>query len=182
MFTYDFKQRGGKAVYGPSILLRGISLLFALVIIAGFAMALAEGSLDGPLLIPFLFLLLLLVCGLFRDSWVFDNSTRTVTYIAGIGPFVKKHPIPYDEIERIEVTHFIKGIPATSPEQKTSWKHKAQVVLSIRIDEDTKHDIDILPEDRSAGKLERNASWLSSYTGLDLYVDRPRETRSLYRK
>ena len=82
----------------------------------------------------------------------------------------------------IQVTHFIKGIPATSPEQKTSWKHKAQVVLSIRIDEDTKHDIDILPEDRSVGKLERNASWLSSYTGLDLYVDRPRETRSLYRK
>ena len=60
---------------------------------------------------------------------------------------------------------------------------RQRVAAYVRVSTDDDEQLEsFLPEDRSAGKLERNASWLSSYTGLDLYVDRPRETRSLYRK
>ena len=90
---------------------------------------------------------------------------------------MKREKLSYDDIERIEVTHFIKGIPEYSENQKPSWKHKAQVVLALRINSDDKRVLEVMGEKKSAGELERNASWLAGYTGLSLYVDRARDTK-----
>ena len=178
MFSYDFKVRKGtKAIYGPSRLLKIISLLFFVLLASGLVSVLADGSFSASSLIPTFIILILALTLLYRDSWTFDNETKTITYIWGFGPCVKKLSYSYGEIERIEVTHFIKGIAASAEKQEPSWRHRAQVVLSIRIDEDQKYDLEIMDEKKSGGKLERNASWLSGFTGISLFVDRPRNTK-----
>ena len=44
-------------------------------------------------------------------------------------------------------------------------------------EEEDKHDIEIIPEKSSAGKLERLAPLMAAYSGLEYYVDRPREVK-----
>ena len=179
MVSYDFRtDRHGNAVYGPSRVLKGISLFFIILLFSGLISVIREESFTLSSLVPVLIMFLLMLTLTYRDSWKFSNKEQKVTYIWGFGPFVKKLELSYDDISRIEVTHFTKGIPSTSANQEPSWKHRAQVVLAIRIDEDTKHDLEIMDEKRSGGKLERNASWLSGFTGISLFVDRPRNTKS----
>ena len=178
MFSYDFKVRKGtKAIYGPSRLLKIISLFFFVLLVFGLFSVIVDGSFSASSLIPTFIIAILALTLLYRDSWVFDNDARNISYVWGFGPFVKKIAYSYDNIERIEVTHFIKGIAEGAAKQEPSWRHRAQVVLSIRINEDLKYDLEIIDEKKSGGKLERNASWLSGFTGISLFVDRPRNTK-----
>lgn len=179
MFSYDFRvKKDNKAIYGPSILLKAISLFFTVLLVFGFISVLKDGSYSLSSLIPTIVLLLLLLTLSYRDAWCFDNDKKRVDYVWGFGPFVKKRSFSYNEIERIEVTHFIKGIPEGAQKQEPSWRHRSQVVLAIRIDEDNRYELEIMDEKKSGGKLERNASWLSGFTGISLFVDRPRNTKS----
>lgn len=175
MFSYDFRSKGNKAFYGPSILFRSLCAIFFVFLTIGFITVVSSGDWDMLGLIPLAVIILLFLCLIYRDSWIFDNDQKTITYIWGFGPFVKKERYKYSDIKRVEVTHFIKGIPDGAKEQKSSWKHKSQVVMALRIDADTKKPLEIMGERKSGGKLERNASWLSGFTGLALYVDRPRD-------
>ena len=179
MFSYDFHERkaGSRAVYGPSWILKGLSAFFLIPIAVGLCISIDEHTLDAASAVPCMVFLLLIMTLLFRDSWIFDNEKRTAESVFGFGPFVRRESFPYDSIERIEVTHFIKGIPEYSQNQKPSWRHKAQVVLALRLGPDDRKAIEIMGERKSAGKLERNASWLAGFTGLSLYVDRPRDAR-----
>ena len=179
MFSYDFREKRRKecAVYGPSIALKALCTFFLIPISVGFFIALDENTLSLSSIVPVIVALLLIITIIYRDEWIFDNKKREITSVFGFGPFIKKETLSYDAVERIEVTHFIKGIPEYSKTQKASWKHKAQVVLALRINEDDKKILEVMGEKKSAGKLERNASWLSGYTGLSLYVDRARDTR-----
>jgi predicted transcriptional regulator len=49
------------------------------------------------------------------------------------------------------------------------------IVLSLRFDEDTVKDLEIIQEKSSGGRTERAAQALSAATGLALFVDRPRD-------
>lgn len=177
MFSYDFRTRDNVATYGPSILFRVLSGVFFVFLTIGFISVVSSEDWSIFGFIPVFVMILLFLCLSYRDSWIFNNDEKTISYIWGFGPFVKKQCFQYSDIKRIEVTHFIKGIPETSEKQETSWRHRAQVVLALRIDADTKYPLEIMGEKKSGGKLERNASWLSGFTGLALYVDRPRETK-----
>ncbi len=176
MFSYDFISHGNKAIYGPSIIFRVLCGVFFLFLTLGFVAVVTSGEMNAVAIVPIVVDVLLLLCLIYRDSWVFDNDTRTIEYIWGLGPFVKRMHFKYSDIERIEVTHFIKGIPEGSEKQTPSWRHRAQVVMALRMDEDEKHELEIMGEKKSGGKLERNASWLAAFTGLALYIDRPRDT------
>lgn len=178
MFSYDFRvKKGNKAIYGPSRVLRILSLFFVVLLLFGLASVLMDGSFSLSSLIPTCVIILLILTLSYRDSWVFDNESKSIVYIWGFGPFVKRVHLSYSDIERIEVTHFIKGISGDGSGKEPSWRHRAQVVLSIRIGEDEKYDLEIMDEKKSGGKLERNASWLSGFTGISLFVDRPRNTK-----
>ena len=181
MFSHDFRSHGEKAIYGPPIALRILCGIFLFFLLVGFFSVLSSDEWTTLGIFPVIVIIVFALCLLYRDSWIFDNEERRVVYIWGIGPFVKRESWSYDDIERIEVTHFIKGIPETSEKQVSSWKHRAQVVLAVRFDRDTKKDLEIMGEKKSGGKLERNASWLSGFTGLALFVDRPRETKTSIR-
>lgn len=176
MFSYDFHEKRGKdeVVYGPSIAFRVLCSVLCIPLAVGLYTTISEGTLDLPSLLPIISLIILILTVLYQDSYTFSNEEKRVTYKFGVGPFVKKEVINYSDIERIEVTHFVKGIPDGVSSIKPSWRHRPQVVLSIRIDADNKKDLEIMSERKSAGKLERNASWLSGFTGLALYVDRGR--------
>lgn len=179
MFSYDFHENKIKnqAIYGPSRAMKALSAFFIIPISVGLYLAISESTFNAASIVPCIILLLLILTLLFRDHWIFDSDEKVVEYVFGFGPFVKRETFRYRDIERIEVTHFIKGIPEYSENQKASWRHKAQVVLALRLNEDNKKIIEVMGEKKSAGKLERNASWLAGFTGLSLFVDRPRDTR-----
>lgn len=180
MFTYNLKEdrKRDRAVYAPALSLRILCAVFAFFIGLGLILNIISEGFVLLMLIPIAVLLILLLTALLRDEWSMDNNKRCFTYIFGLGPFVKKEVFSYDDIKRIEVTHFLKGLPDDTTE-KPSWKHKAFVVLSFRMrgDEMEIHELEIMPEKKSAGKLERIANLIAAYTGLELYIDRARDER-----
>ena len=178
MFSYDFRSHHDRAIYGPSILFRFLCSFFLVFLVIGLVSVILSNEWTIYGLFPVAVIVILSISLLYRDSWIFDNKSREIIFVWGFGPFIKKEKWSYDEIERIEVTHFIKGISETSEKQVASFRHRTQVVLSIRLNKDEKKDLEIMGEKKSGGKLERNASWLSGFTGLALFVDRPRDRKS----
>ena len=115
-----------------------------------------------------------LIGALYRDSWYFDTERKSVTSFFGFGFLGKRVEYPFDSIERIELTHFVRG--AVDKEAKpTKRRLKAMVVLSLRLDEDTVKDMEIIQEKSSGGRTETAAQSISAATGLGLFVDRPRD-------
>ncbi len=149
--------------------MRIVSALIFLLLTLGLISVIEEKVFTLSALVPVLVMLLLLFCLLYRDSWVFDNNIKKITYTWGFGPFVRKLSLDYCEIDRIEVSFFIKGITGEQ-KAKPSWKHKQMIVLSLRLDEEKKYDLEILGEKKSGRRLRRDASYLSAFTGLPLYT------------
>jgi predicted transcriptional regulator len=115
-----------------------------------------------------------LIGALYRDSWYFDTNRRVVTSFYGFGLFGVKHTYSFDTIEKIELTHFVRG-SVDKDAKPTKRRLKAMVVLSIRLDEDTVKDLEIIAEKSSGGRTESSAQAISAATGLGLFVDRPRD-------
>lgn len=178
MFTYNLREdrKRDTAVYGMARSFRLMCIFFALFLILGFVMLMVESGWENRYIAPLVIVLVLLLSASYRDDWIMDNKNSVFTYVTGIGPFVKRKSYSYDDIRRIEVTHFIKGLPDNTTE-KPSFKHRAFVVLGIRLhgEENEIHQLEIMPEKKSGGKLERIANLIAAYTGLELYVDRPRD-------
>lgn len=133
---------------------------------------------SGLAFFPILVLVIALAGTFYRESWTFDNEKQTVTSIWGFFIFVKKDIYKYDDIANLDISHFIKGKlnsdfrETVKPNKKGK---KAMLVFSIAMKDTDKHDIEILPESRSAGKTEEVAQSISSFTGLGLKIDRPRD-------
>lgn len=185
MFTYDLREdkKKGRMVYTLSRSFRALCMFFALAVIAGLIILIMDDGWEWTYLIPIALSLILLGSALYRDAWVVDNQKREFSSESGIGPFVSRKVYPYKEVKRLELTHFIKGLPDNTTE-KPSFKHRAFVVLSIRLkgEMEDRHELEIMPEKTSGGKLERIASLIASYSGFELYVDRPRDERAEIRK
>jgi hypothetical protein len=113
-----------------------------------------------------------LLGALYRDSWYFDTERRTVTSFFGFAFLGKRCEYRFDEIERIELTHFVRG-SLDKDAKPTKRRLKAMVILSLRLDEETVKDLEIIPEKSSGGRTESAAQALSAVTGLGLFVDRP---------
>jgi hypothetical protein len=128
------------------------------------------------LLVPFIMDFLALIGLLYKEDWLFDNGNRQVVARFGVFPFVSRRSVPYDEINTLEVTHFIKG--TYEKEKKEDRKHRryrAYLKFGIRLSDDELLLIEAVAEHRSAGHSESCAAKISSFTGLPLYVDRPRD-------
>ena len=178
MFTYNLREdkKRDVAIYTMARSFRFLCLFFAIFLLIGFFSLLFESGWENRYIAPLVIVLVLLLSALYRDEWIMNNKERTFTYAFGLGPFLKKKTYSYDSIKRLEVTHFIKGLPDNTTE-KPSFKHRAYVIFAIRMndEESTVHQLEIMPEKKSGGKLERIANLLSAYTGLALYVDRSRD-------
>ncbi len=178
MFSYDVRVRGNKAYYSTGWISRGLSALFFLVLLSGFLITFADEGFSASLIFPLLISLILLFGFLYRDEWVFDNEKREAVIVFGIAFFVKKTVISYDDIKCIEVSHFLKGVNETNTFiKKASWKHPEQITLSLRLDdeEETRYSLEVMSEKKSGGKVDRNASYLSVFTGIELRADKLRD-------
>ncbi|MFA6844991.1 MAG: hypothetical protein WCR02_04635 [Sphaerochaetaceae bacterium] len=140
----------------------------------GLALNLSEGMPLSSLKIPLAMALASVFGVLYRETWSFFPEERKVVSVFGFGPFVKKESFSYEDIQRLELTHFIKGSydDKAKPNRK---RRKAVVVFSLRLSEEETRTIEVVPEYTSAGRTESAAQALCAVSGLSLYVDRPRD-------
>lgn len=160
--------------YAVTRLFHFTSALFTLFLVWGLWVNLGEGvRLITMPHIPLL-LLLSLAAATYRDTWVFDTYTQTVTSIYGFGPFCKRETHSFDEVERLEITHFVRG--SNDKDAKTNKRRlRAMLVFSVRLTDDRTRTIEIIAEKTSQGRTESAMQAIASVSGLPLYVDRPRD-------
>ena len=172
MFTYNLYIRKDKASYTMPLFLRLFCLFFIILILLGFSSSFKEEGWSDSNYVPLSIAIILTFFTLYRDSWVFDNKKQTVTSYFGLGPIVKKRVFKYSQLDRLELTHFAKGINAPL-NYVENLKVSYLVVFAIAMGED-KYKIEVIKEKTSAGKIEKIAKDVRDFTGLDLYIDRER--------
>ena len=155
-----------------------LCLLFSLFLLWGLASTLREGvRLASMPHIPVL-LLVSLAGALYRDSWSFGVEEETITSLWGFGPCVKRRSYPFDAVQRLELTHFVKGSSSDGTRQLRRRRAAAMVVFSLKLTAGEERTIQIMGERHSAGRLEAAARAIGAATGLSLYIDRPRDMES----
>lgn len=150
------------------------SALFTLFLAWGLSVNLAEGvSLLTMPHIPLL-LLLSLAAATYRDTWRFDTATQSVTSIYGFGPFCKRETHAFGDVQRLEITHFVRG--SNDKDAKANKRRlRAMLVFSLRLCDERTRTIEIIAEKTSQGRTESAMQAIASVSGLPLYVDRPRD-------
>jgi hypothetical protein len=162
-------------VYRISRLYSGLFLLFSLFLLWGMAFSVQEGV--HLISMPHIPILLLIgVAGaLYRDRWSFQTEEEIIVSLWGFGPFVRRASYRFDEVERLELTHFMRGRRAEGTLLLKRRRGAAMVVFSLRLMEGGERTIQIIGERRSAGRVEEAARIIGAATGLSLYIDRPRD-------
>ena len=83
------KGRNGDLRYSLSPLIRIVCIVFAFLLVLGLISALGDGF-GISYIFAALFTIILILVALYRDDWIFSNSSRTITVSYGIGPFSSK--------------------------------------------------------------------------------------------
>lgn len=147
--------------------------LFALLLLFGLISSSQEGGLKTTSIVPLL-LLLVGVAGLsYRESWLFDSDKRSVTSIFGFAWFVRREVFSYDQLEAVEVTHFVRGRAQGEERAQPARRLKAMVIFSLALQDGTKRDIEIVTERSSGGRTEATARLLAGQMNLAYRADRP---------
>ena len=169
--TYIHKSGISYAVTHSFHIICGFFFLF---LSWGLVLSIQEGY--SLLRMPHIFILQLftLAGATFRDSWVFNTKSQNITSIYGFGPLCKREVFDFEEVERLELTHFIRGKVDTST-QENKRRFRAMILFSLRLSEDRIKDIEIIAEKASGGKTEAAFSRIGAVTGLPLFMDRPRD-------
>ena len=140
----------------------------------GFLLSVSEGVPVSSMLHIVLLQLLALGGVVYQDSWFFDIEEQKITSIYGFGPFCKKESYAFDEVERLEITHFVRGLTDTGA-KPTKRRLRSMIVFSLRLTHDRIKDIEIIAEKVSGGRTEASFGRIGSVTKLPLYMDRPQD-------
>lgn len=172
MFNYNLKVNRYNTVlsYGPSLPFRLLCAFFSLILFYYFFLSFFEASYTNSGLIPFSIALVLFLTSVFRDEYVFFISEEKVVIKFGLGPFYRKNEILFGDIEQLELIRFVKGKPG-GENVKSSFRFKAQIIFQIKSKNGDTNKIEIIGERKSGGRIERQASLISSLTHLPLYKD-----------
>jgi len=169
------KGKTGTMTYAVSDGYRILYALFCVFLIMGFALVVTEEGLTGSLVVPAFLFIISLIGLCYRECWAFDIEKKEVRYHIGCAVFLKKETIPFDRIGCLEITHFVRGHLDT-PEKATSaiprGRNKAMVVFSLRLVDDVKRDIEIIPEKTSGGRTENAARALAIALDIAFKADR----------
>jgi hypothetical protein len=140
----------------------------------GIVLYLREGDSVRSLSIPIAMAVLCFLAFSYRETWLFLPRERKVVSLFGFGPFVKREEFPYERIERLEITHFVKDTedPKAKPGRR---KQKPMIVFSILLSGQEEKTIEVIPEHTSLGRTESAAQVIAAISGLALMVDRPRD-------
>ncbi|NCC64490.1 MAG: hypothetical protein EOM15_07525 [Spirochaetia bacterium] len=148
--------------------------IFLIFLVWGMSMNLREGVPFSSMIHIFVLMLFTLFGALYKDSWVFDTTEKTITNIYGFGPFCKKSRFDFAEVERLELNHFVKG-KIDKDATASKRRFRSMIVFSLRLTEDRVKDIEIIAEKVSAGRVEAAFNRIGLVTGLSLFMDRPRD-------
>ncbi|NLE14390.1 MAG: hypothetical protein GX626_00790 [Spirochaetales bacterium] len=161
-------------VYGITRTFHILCLVFTLFLIWGLSVNMAEGvRLVTMPHIPVL-IVLSLAGTLYRDSWYFNTQDKTVTSIYGFAWICKRETFSFSEVERLELTHFVRG-SSDKHAKPTKRRLRAMIVLSLRLKDDQVKTIEVIAEKTSGGRTESSLQAIAAVTGLPMYVDRPRD-------
>jgi len=151
----------------------GFGLILAFLL-WGILLYLSEGDSLRTMVFPIIMAFLSLLGLTYRETWLFLPQEEKVVSLFGFGPLVKKEVFAYQNIERLEITHFVKDTedPKAIPGRR---KQKPMVVFSLHLVGDAVKTIEVIPEHTSLGKTEAAAQRIAAESGLGLYVDRPRD-------
>lgn len=168
-----FKQMpNGAGSYAVSNATRWFYALFCLFIGLGFTSVLVDGGLTPASIVPLaLFVVSLIGLG-YRESWMFDPHTHTVTYTIGFYTWVKRETYPTSSIQMLEITHFVRGSSPHGTNVRPRGRNKAMLVFSLHMQDDSSKDMEILPERTSGGRTEAAAQALAAIMDLPFHADR----------
>ncbi len=177
-----YRRKDGSIAYAPGILFRAMCIAFFAIVAVGIALNVADQSPWYTMILPVFLALVTLAGASYREEWYFDPKKQTVTSIFGVACFTKKEVIPYADISRLEINHFVRGsVPGFENGQTSKVlkpnkrRNKAMVVFTIRLKDNEMRDIEIIPEKTSQGRTEQAAQAIAAVSGLALVVDRPRD-------
>lgn len=183
MMNYDFRVKGDKAYYGASPFFRLFCALFLVFLLYGVISLYSSDGFSSVLVIPSIVIFILFFALIYRDECIFDNERKVAIIILGIGPFVRRKVIAYQDIKWIEISHFVRG-RAGIDARPSAWAYQEQIALSIRLgnEAETKYDLDLMSSRKSRGRLERIAGRISSFAGLALHVDKTESSPHPFRR
>lgn len=166
----------GTARYAVSGIYRWIYGLFCLFVGMGFVSVLGDGGFSPSALVPLSLFVVSLVGFGYRERWSFDPGTRMITY--GIGCFVwfKRLQFHADTVQRVEINHFVRGRSPHESNARPRGRNKAMLVFTLRMQDDTNKDIEILAEHQSNGKTEAAAQAVAALMDLPFFADREPDT------
>ena len=170
------KHTNNSATYAVNTSTRWMYAVFSLFMGYGFVTVLIDGSFGISSLIPLFFLILGLVGLGYRESWEFNPSKGTITYTIGSFMVVKRTQIQAENVDRVEVSHFVRGRSPAETHARPRGRNKAMVVFSLHLKDDSVKDIEIIPENTSAGRTESSAQYLAVLMGLAFHADREPDT------
>ena len=162
----------GRISYAIQNLYRLVYAVFCIAIGGGLVIAVSERSLMPSAIIPLLLFVLGLLGLAYRERWVFDPKKRQIESLFGVAICTKKETIGLDRVKRIEINHFVRGTLAGSPPVNPKGRNKSMVVFSIILHDDSKRDVEIIPEKVSAGRTEKAARAIALALDIPFHADR----------
>lgn len=174
MLHYAIYQKDSMIVYTLKRYIRGVFLLITLFLSWGLILNIKEGVSIRSMIHIIVLLVFTIIGVLYRDGWSFDVADRTITSWWGIGPWVKRESFSFDEVVRLDLSHFIRG---SNQDGKILPKRrqKAMVVFSIILTEERQKTVQVIPERSSSGRIEAAFDRIAIFTELPAKIDRPRD-------
>ena len=165
-----FHHKNQTISYEFNRLYRIFNMVFAVLIILGAYLYRTEEWFSW-LSFPVFISVVLILTGLYLDSWGFDSERKTVISKFGILGIYKKKIYQFDDIAGLSLTHFSKGYQKEREEGKR--KRRSEIlVFSVVFTSGGKKDIEIIREAKSGGMTELNAQTIAEYCGKSLTKDR----------
>ncbi len=173
---YHFKDTKEKLIYRNSFMSKIISLAFFLFFSWGIIDSLLRGDSISSLSIPIILDLIALIGILFVDRWIVDKNNVSLKYEFGVYPIVSIKKYDANEINKIALTHFVKGSFDENVDYKKKHRvYRAQVRFSIILKNEEKVDVEVIDEKKSGGTCERAALLFSTALNIPLTKDRERD-------
>lgn len=171
---YLKETRKGTKKYALALWFRIVCICFCLLMLYGAFISITEGTVTSMIIIPSILFLMSLFGACYRETWEFDREKATVTSVFGFACFVKKETFSFSDIVQIQLIHFVRGDHEESGYTVKPNKRRNMVMMkfSLLLVSEQRKDIEIIPERKSAGSVERSVQSIAAYTGLPLFVDR----------
>lgn len=130
-------RKNGTLLYGIPISFRILMGLMLALIAAAIVL---EQFHTGPL--GWITVILLLLGFVYKEDWVFNPHTKTVSGQLGFYPLLKRTNLSFEEIAYIQLAAFAKGTVPGSNEEKSSNRDAFEAMRGTMSSRDLKHGLE----------------------------------------